>query len=534
MERLFDLNHPAAGAYFYGREREIEFFEKNLFEPAAGGSSRYYSLTGMNRIGKSSLMRELCRRFCAAGNPGVYVLETSLEQAGGFWRYWIFCVLKPLFSQPGFDGVLAGMEPEDAALVREIRDYFFDKAHWTPLFEDDAVEDMVAKDYLGQLFPILYDAGKYIILVIDEFDKAGKVFGLREENFGWFRGLLQSNDRGLSVVTISRRSIRFIEQNCFGGSTFDGIFSKRGLFGYSNSELDAYFALLEQNGLALDEARRREIWYYCGRSPYYLAIMAEALLRDPSLPPQTVSGQFIDSFEAVISLLREESLLTPMLQMFVGPRYDLSQSGLQRLVAMGYCMNRSALYCRAGGEDEYADYFDADSTGEYLTACGFFVDYLHEVNQNEVDNIWPKLSATERRLRKTIEGEYKKLYPGVWKQQLKAAAQRNGAKELHESFLRKHEAVYRRAGEEQQKAVGNTILNVVSLRLLGDLIEEQWSVFQKYFSCPRRDFSAKIDQLYRARNPISHSNGELLTPLDIAAVEEICDQFNAGIERAGG
>ena len=56
MEHLFDLHHPAAGAYFYGREQELAFFEKNLFEPAAGGASRYYSLTGMNRIGKSSLV----------------------------------------------------------------------------------------------------------------------------------------------------------------------------------------------------------------------------------------------------------------------------------------------------------------------------------------------------------------------------------------------------------------------------------------------------------------------------------------------
>ncbi len=532
MEHLFDLHHPAAGAYFYGREQELAFFEKNLFEPAAGGASRYYSLTGMNRIGKSSLVRELCRRFRQTGSPNVTVIETSLEQAGGFWHYWIFCVLKPLFSQPDFNATLESLYPEDAAQMREIREYFFTKEHWTPLFEGDPVEDMVAKDYLGQLFPMLYDAGRYLILVIDEFDRAGKVFGLREENFGWLRSLLQSNDRGLSVITISRRSIRFIEQNCFGGSTFDGIFSKRGLFGYSNSELDAYFALLERHGLAPSEAQRREIWYYCGRSPYYLAIMAEALLRDGSAVPQTVSGQFVDSFEAIISLLREESLLTPMLQMFVGPKYDLNRSDLQKLVAMGYCMNRSALYCRTGGEDEYADYFDADGTGEYLTACGYFIDYLHEVNHNEAENIWPKLSFTERRLRKTIECEYKKRYPGVWKQRLKADAQKNGAKELHEAFLHRHEAVYKKAGAAQQKAVGNSILNVVSIRLLGDLMRDQWNVFQRYFTCNARDFSARIELLYLARNPISHSNGELLTPADIAAVEEVCDEFNASLDRA--
>ena len=191
MEQVFDTNHAAVGAFFYGREKELEFYQRELFAPAARGIGRYFSVTGMKRIGKTSLFRELCRRFRETGNPDVIVIEASLDKANGFWPFWIRGVLKPLFDAPGLAEALLEMEEADAALVEECRAYFLDPNQWRSLFEGDIVQDMIARNYLEQLFPVLYDAGKYIILIIDEFDKAEKVFGRQEENFGWFRGLLQ-------------------------------------------------------------------------------------------------------------------------------------------------------------------------------------------------------------------------------------------------------------------------------------------------------------------------------------------------------
>ena len=528
MEQVFDVNHAAVGRFFYGRERELEFFQRELFAPATRGMSRYYSVTGMKRIGKSSLFRELCRRFREEGHPNVAVIETSLDGVKGFWQFWIREVLRPLFAAPAFERTLSKMDEGDAALVRECREYFLGQGNWRLLYEGDIVQDMVARDYLEQLFPVLYDAGLYLILVIDEFDQAGRVFGMQEENFGWFRGLLQDN-MGLSVATLSRRSIRFIEKNCFGGSTFDGIFSKRGLFGYSNRELDSYFNLLKEHGRELDEQKRREIWYYCGRSPFYLAIMGQALLQNPLALPEMVASQFIDSFEAVLASLKEEKLLSAMLQMFVGPRYRMSEADVQKLVALGYCMRRATLCSGLAGDGEYADYFAPEQTGEYLAVCGYFIDYLREAHRSEADAIWPMLTATEQRLRKVIEEEYRRLYPGEWKEQLEQIVLNGGKGEFRTAFLQEHDRMYKRAGEDQQKNVGNSILNVVSLRTLSFLIRDQWAVFEKYFPGGDADFADCMETLYQARNPISHSNGELLTPADIAAVERICARFAAGI-----
>lgn len=528
MNRLFDVNHPVTGELFHGREAELEFFWRELFEPAVRGESRYYSVTGMNRIGKTSLFHELCRRFREEGHPGVHVIETTLDNVTGFWRFWVKTVLRPLLAQPFMTQVLEEMDADDAEQLRECRNYFLSKQNWKPLFEGDTVEDMVAKDYLETMFPILYDAGQYIILVIDEFDKAGLVFGQKEENFGWFRSLLQKN-QGLSVVTLSRRRIYYIEQNCFGGSTFDSVFSKRGLFGFTNNEIDAYFTRLEEQKVILEQEKKESVWYYCGRSPYYLAIMGEELIRNSVASPDAVSSQFFDSFEAIIHLLKEEKLLTPMLQMFVGPRYNMTESDIQKLVAMGYCMKRSSLCCDPSKANQYTDYYYPENTGEYLTVSKYFIDYLCAVHQADVDNIWPKLTRTERQLRNIIEIEFANMYGATWREDLKTQLSvlfgKPDKDELHANFLREHEKIFRRAGEDKQAIVGNSLLNVVSIRHLRGLIQKQWPVFKKYFSRSKEQFEDDMETLYQARNPISHSNGELLTPTAIAAVESICDQF---------
>ena len=45
---------------------------------------------------------------------------------------------------------------------------------------------------------------------------------------------------------------------------------------------------------------------------------------------------------------------------------------------MGYCMKRATLDYGLAGGCEYADYYAPEQTGEYLTVCGYFIDYLRE------------------------------------------------------------------------------------------------------------------------------------------------------------
>lgn len=526
--KLFDVNHYVTGKYFIGRKNEIEFFQKNFFDEVVRGNSRYYSLTGMNRIGKTSLIKELCARFCAESHPDVYLIDTSLDGKHGFWQYWIFSILLPLTKQIKFDQISQELQED----IKVCCDYFNNRETWNLLFSDDPIADLEAKDQLELLFQLLRYAEKQTIIIIDEFDKAGQIFGTREENFGWFRGLLQQ-ELGISVITLSRRSIYYIEYNNFGGSTLHGIFTKRSLFGFSNSEIDEYFRRVEETYGALTPTQKKAIWYYCGRSPQYLAIMGDAIVNAESpnqIDVSRISASFYDYFDAIIHLLKEEKLLTAMLQMFVGPKYNLKRSDVDKLVAMGYCMTKAALDAQFESK-EYADYFLPEDASAYLTVSDYFVDYLSDVHQTELENIWPKLTHTEKKLRKIIEIEYTDMYAESWKEVLKRIALKNGESDFHTGYLQKHESRYLTASAEKQQMIGNSILNVISLSSLGYIIRANWDDrFKRYFRVSRKAFTDGIYAMYNARNPISHSNGDLLSDAEIADVEDICNEFISSID----
>ncbi len=522
MKRFFDPNNPVTGSSFLGRTRELAFLRDTLFSNAVQGNSVNLSITGMNRIGKTSLMKEACRRFREEDHPDVYLIESTLDGQSGFWRYWVGEVLRPLLKQIGPGEI----DADCADLFEMCRAYFFDKEKLRALFQDDdLVADMEAKEQMDMLFFVLQRMQKHVILVIDEFDKASSVFGLREENFGWFRGLLQQN-QNLSVVTLSRRSIYFIEQNSFGGSTLHGIFSKHGLFGFTNSEIQEFFDYVEIERGPLTDKQKKSIWYSCGRSPYYLAIIGDILLNNEKVNIAEACNCLCDSFDAVLRLLKEEGLLTAMLQMFVGPRFNLRQPEVERLMAMGYCMSKASLDTEYGIK-EYIDLYVPERTGAYLTVCRRFEDYMAETFKGEIDDIWPKLTATQRHLKKLIEAKYKTLYGGNSENKLRQLLMTA----TREIFLNEHEQLYMQAGARQKKEVGNSILNVVNFTGLGIAMLCEWNSFKGCFSWSKDQFKQNIQILQNARNPIAHGNGELLTPEQVEEVEDVCAQFITKIDK---
>ena len=537
MKQVFDVNLPVTGDLFIGREKEVEYLLRQIFQPALNRETQYLALTGMNRIGKTSLMREACRQFDMVEHSNVIVLETIVSDYYRFWEFWVYGVVKPLYRKLKFE---VGISPDDLEAMDDIFTFFFDKSTYAKLVSGDEGTIADGKGYLFDLFDTLQDLHElHVVLIMDEFDLARQVFGERTDYFGWFRGLLQKVS-GLSVLTLSRRSIDYIQLNSEGGSTLSGIFSKFGLFGFRNSEIDEYFQRLELHGKNLSTHERQRIYYYCGRSPYYLAIMGKNLLDNTdAVDFSSIACQFYSSFDAVINLLREEKLLRAMLEMFVGPRYDLVLADAGRLVDMGYCRTRSSLEIGNGGRD-YEDYLQPKKTGEYLAVCHHFVQYLADVNKNEVAELWPKLTSTEHQLRKIMESEYRRLAqqnPGntwqdlVWNDLVQpdptTGMSITTEHKLH-SFTYSFQSLYSKADPQQKRAVGNSALNLISLLELGKLIQLRWDRCFRYFSNSgynRSDILDIFNTLKDARNPYAHSNAQLLTPADIENVNTICDNL---------
>ena len=99
---LFDTSHPVVGEDFWGREDEIkEFLESTLYR-AEKGHTFAYSITGMNRIGKSSFVQEACRRYSAEKSNNVILIKTSIDTGISFWSFWLQQVICPIFEEVPF------------------------------------------------------------------------------------------------------------------------------------------------------------------------------------------------------------------------------------------------------------------------------------------------------------------------------------------------------------------------------------------------------------------------------------------------
>lgn len=545
MANLFDYTSPAEGDRFIGRRDECDYIWERIFQNALNGNVANFALTGMNKIGKTSIVKKLCKQFEDGKYEDVFLIKATLQGREGFWQFWINEVIIPLINMIN----LTALEEKDSDWAEEItkcKNYFESKDVKRLLFSGDVVEHDDAKEKVKMMFSILGYWNKRTILVFDEFDCATELFGSKEANFSWLRTLLQAG-YGISMLTLSRRSIYYIETSAFGGSTLHGIFETYGLYGFKNCDIDEYFNRLADYHLTQEQ--KEDILYFCGRSPYYLAIMGDTIENGGLEQTDDIETLFsmkgthyYDNFNAIVGLLKEEGLLNAMLQMFVGPVYRLYNDDLNRLIGMGYCMKQENVKNRADGS-EYVDYFTKENNRKFLTMSDRFVEYLADVKRKEVGNLWPVLSHTERLLRKVIQLEAMKDFGDTWETGVNELIDGMLSKEKDkiriEQFFVEYSNRYRRLYKNAENGAGCDVgcckLNVVSILVLKDIFLNDWSRYEVYF-VPH--VAEKVEHnllvLHNARNPLAHGNTELLTDAQVEDVTEICDDMTAAISSVVG
>ncbi len=538
---------------YISRDKKLEDLTDGILKKIIKGKQVSYSIEGINRIGKTSLMRELCRRFAEEGHPNILVILTSLSEtevssnSSGFWEFWRGQVLERIFDE--LNGInleiIKRKNEERYSEILEIKDYFNDTEKMDALFEGGKkYAHVIAKGKLINLFQHLVYCEQYILLVIDEFDRAREVFSGDKNFFNWLRGLLNGEKNALSIVTISRRSLSCIETGTYKGSALHGIFEHCELFGYTNQELDKYFNLLKEHGCELSDDQKADVIYYCGRSPYYLAHMGNSILqwKRKGLPLQDMKisllftqkqNTYYESFERVVQILREENLYWPMLQLFVGPQYDLDEDKIGKLIGYGYCMRKSQL-C----SDENDDYKDVYHTYEeeynYLTICNSFIDYLAMQKEQDADTIFPQLSKVEKSLRSMVRQHLQEKFNEQWKDKVRdilfnGLLQRDKKRQAkleqdHKRYLSQREGADNPAGTD------DSILNVISIFELGAVIEEEWEKDDYYkdklpSSMHLADFKKGISLMNKVRNPVAHGNGEIVPSEEIQKVKAFCKEL---------
>ncbi len=392
------------------------------------------------------------------------------------------------------------------------------KGHAYEVFNNQKVWDDLKYD-VEAYFEQVRSNGYYTIFVIDEFDEARNKFENNPEAFREMRHLGYDSEKyGVAFVTTSRRSIRDIEIQSKVSSTLDGIFGKEYLGTYEEDELRDYFNLYESAGIYLADSDKKRIEYYCGGHPYLLASLGfeivEVFREYRKVDIDAVFGkirlQFIDYYEVLIALLREDKTFTHLLQILFGPKINIMPSDIDELLVYGLIQKGDKYFIA------FSEHFQN------------YLKYKEREERVEVDT-WKLIGQAEKGLRQLILNVFRDKFGDNWEDGYPAMYSGIPKKKKRlEEILEKLRDSYRRDIEQYGgMALALTLFDQTYIHQLFDyFILFSWEdMFQTIFLKNKQYWRDAKSYLERIRNPMAHQKMEVLLASEVKKTEEYCREI---------
>ncbi len=523
---------------FIGREKISERLRRDVFRVSNGSYGHCYSLIGPNGIGKTRLIRHLSEELEREPIPNTYYFSTTIEDGMTFWDYWSALILRFADDIP---------EEKLEAAPHYVKRFAQKICNAYKFFDENlgSVHDMDFKQravlYLNDLFAYYTKLGIRIIITIDEFDRAQKVF----EDGQFFQRLFGLTSKGaarlnLSIITISRRSVSTIAHHMQEGSNFQDAYPPLTLKGFFNEELEEYFQSYSSLPCGIpSEEERQQILFLCGRSPGLLMRMRHEieLLGDGKMDIAeiyTEHGGFIKTaFERMCTLMKNEyvdhaktvSGMSIFIQCFVGPVYtERIGEKIERLYDYGFITKSTKK------EDIFAlSGMRAPSEEEdmiYEPISPYFIDYLkHAVIPDEITSLSGMLEKAERAVRRVLASALMEAYPDTWEDVISGDVPK---KEEYLSHLRLV-ALQNDAG---LRNLTISKLNVLAFHDYYQIIQKHWDIMEKYFSVysSKAELKVSMSLLNDFRNSSAHLNLEILNEQSRRSLSSECQRLIQSIE----
>jgi len=293
-----DYGNIVGGDRFIGRKDGLKVLESRVVHPQEPGN---LAIIGEPRIGKSSLVYKA-------------VIERKSEL--------IAKKLLPIW-------INLGTYDQSAIFLRSLVTHCYDELEdlgWITDRIDQACKRVLEDELswsegygrIQRFFQRVRQEGIRVLFILDEFDHARYLFKDDTSGFQGLRELSYRPEWRVTFITTSRRSIRDIEIQTRAISTFDGIFHKYYLAMFDEADLEEYFARLASVGLPVSPLIKSRIDFYCGGHPFLLEMLGYELVEvfrehqqvDVDLTAKRIEASFLDQYDRMIDLLREDGNLT--------------------------------------------------------------------------------------------------------------------------------------------------------------------------------------------------------------------------------
>ncbi|WP_067964782.1 ATP-binding protein [Nocardiopsis trehalosi] len=246
------VGQVAGGDRFVGRADLVERVQRTWRDPRRPMNLR---IVGHHRVGKTSLVRQAVRTCPADRDDLVHVwLNVGSYEAGTD----LFRVLSRR--------LLQRLPQRRRDAVGPLDEVIQTAPEWYRL--NEAVRDLLR---------VLREDGTYVLLVLDEFDRASVTFsGLAQ--FQLLRDLASDDEYPLGLVTVSRRHIEKIETDTAGGSILGGVVPDTCHVGmFTDPEVDELLARGAAAGADLAPLRGA-ILERTGAHPFLLELLCNRLV----------------------------------------------------------------------------------------------------------------------------------------------------------------------------------------------------------------------------------------------------------------
>lgn len=478
-----DYGNIVYGARFIGRNDDKKVIEDRIIHPNEAGN---LAIIGKPRIGKSSLIFNTIMtresELIAENLLPIWINLATYDQTSHFFRSLVNTSAKKL--------------DELKWMNKSIRDSA------SCVFNDKQSQNE-EYTYIQRFFENVRKSGYRIIFILDEFDHARHLFKGDISSFQKLRELSYRPEWRVNFVTMSRRSIQEIELQTQAISTFDGIFHKHYLSMFNEDDMEQYYKRLRSTGLTLSHFDEERITFFSGGHPFLLEIIGYELVEifrkkqkvDVDEAALYVEHSYIDYYDHVLKLLREDGSLNKLLQILFGPVIDVKQTDVNIFLKYGL--------------------IKLNSNNIYIGFSEHFHSFLNLV-QRDVD-LWPIFSKTEKSLRHLITTSMSSQYGFDWIAELEKSHPK--LKTIFDNC--------REVQRKEEKSFGsrssNNLIEFTYPQDLFTIIFAEWNnVFNKIFGKDKNYWDQRKQLLSKIRNPLAHNRDKILEEHERKISEGYC------------
>lgn len=488
MENVFVDGAIVTGDSFIGREAEIHKLESMIFNGRGA-----VHLVDPTRIGKSSLAQEVCRRYAdSSRHLLVKIVMSTLNTDADFWKTFVATLKRQLKKNNLFTEDLQ----ENFARIAQINF----KQDWYELLREELI------DILEQIQMTPYR----IILIIDEFDYAVRVFEKKSYQYQFLRSIFSDPEFASCGIIISRRRLNLLEESCEYISTFHGIFSEMPLHAFSDADMKDFHEVLELFGIEISPDGKEKLDYYTGRMPHLCSGFARRMVDKKLERPfdgedikeifRECIPQIERHYDDLIKRLREDGYLDFIFYLSIGAKVPRKRS-VENMQQMGVLA------------------FDEKSSRYY----SFSKDFMAYLREKHLDlPTWDLMMSSEKKLKAIFKREYPEL-DRVTYNDLKSANASQITRRIYPALNLNWGQITKYCEELSERKENPTALNVITLSKIISVIIEQWTRFFKYFNGDA-EWKNKLNVIKGVRNPMAHANLDYVSEEELAICLRYCEE----------